>query len=372
MFRFRKRSNRIGIYKPADEGAINVRDVETAFNKSSSKSSSSSSKSGKSGSKNESSISAPVNWNVDVGLHGLTSIKNRRVLADVITHNFPTPTKGIFNKGLIDYLLYYKLLDNEKGLIKYISEITVIYLNMELTPQIIKLLRLTIKYSLHIHTIVLINITLTLKIIKIFRVNEFLGIKNLMVSNIKLPNDDDKEVIIDELIKMIKKMTNIEVLDFSGFKIYNIYKNCPSRAHTVRYKFAKLFNNLILKLVNLQILNFTYNTMNKTEYDMIFQTHTINNITFEYWDNEYATGTFIKIFKDGKNGMYRRIDINASPNFIVDMDNDVLIATHINLNVNVRIKIEEHFIENVAIKGGRKLRKKKPAKPTKKKINIKR
>jgi hypothetical protein len=368
MFRFRKRSNRIGIYKPADEGAINVRDVETAFNKSSSKSSSSSSKSGKSGSKNEGSISAPVNWNVDVGLHGLTSIKNRRVLADVITHNFPTPTKGIFNKGLIDYLLYYKLLDNEKELIKYISEITVIYLNMELTPQIIKLLRLTIKYSLHIHTIVLINITLTLKIIKIFRVNEFLGIKNLMVSNIKLPNDDDKEVIIDELIKMIKKMTNIEVLDFSGFKIYNIYKNCPSRTHTVRYKFAKLFNNLILKLVNLQILNFTYNTMNKTEYDMIFETHTINNITFEYWDNEYATDTFIKIFKDGKNGMYRRIDINASPNFIVDMDNDVLIATHINLNVNVKIKIEEHFIENVAIKGGHKLRKKKPAKPTKKKI----
>jgi len=370
MFRFRKKSNRIGIYKPADEGAINVRDVETAFNKSSSKSSSSSGKSGKSGSKNEGSISAPVNWNVDVGLHGLTSIKNRRVLADVITHNFPTPTKGIFNKGLIDYLLYYKLLDNEKELIKYISGITVIYLNMEVTPQIIKLLRLTIKYSLHIHTIVLINITLTLKIIKIFRVNEFLGIKNLMVSNIKLPNDDDKEVIIDELIKMIKKMTNIEVLDFSGFKIYNIYKNCPSRAHTVRYKFAKLFNNLILKLVNLQILNFTYNTMNKTEYDMIFQTHTINNITFEYWDNEYATDTFIKIFKDGKNGMYRRIDINASPNFIVDMDNDVLIATHLNLNVNVKIKIEEHFIENVAIKGGRKLRKKKPVKPTKKKINI--
>ena len=102
MFRFRKRSNRIGIYKPADEGAINVRDVETAFNKSSSKSSSSS--------KNEGSISAPVNWNVGVGLHGLTSIKNRGVLADVITHNFPTPTKGIFNKGLIDYLLYYKLI----------------------------------------------------------------------------------------------------------------------------------------------------------------------------------------------------------------------------------------------------------------------
>jgi hypothetical protein len=112
--------------------------------------------------------------------------------------------------------------------------------------------------------------------------------------------------------------------------------------------------------------------MNKTEYDMIFETHTINNITFEYWDNEYATDTFVKIFKDGKNGMYRRIDINASPNFIVDMDNDVLIATHINLNVNVKIKIEEHFIENVAIKGGRKLRKKKPVKPTKKKINIKR
>ena len=363
MFRFRKRSNRIGIYKPADEGAINVRDVETAFNKSSSKSSSSSSKSGKSGSKNEGSISAPVNWNVDVGLHGLTSIKNRRVLADVITHNFPTPTKGIFNKGLIDYLLYYKLLDNEKELIKYISGITVIYLDIELTPQIIKLLRLTTKYSLHIHTIVLINITLTLNIIKIFRVNEFLGIKNLMVSNIKLPNEDN-EIIIDELIKMIKKMTNIEVLDFTGFNICDIYKNCPSRAHTTRYKFAKLFNNLILKLVNLKFLNFTNNIMDETEYNMIFQNHTINNIIFEYWDNEYETDTFVRIYY--KDGMYRTIDVNASPNSIVDVDNDELITIHINLNVNVKYKIEEKFI--VAIKGGRKLRKKKPAKPTKKKI----
>jgi hypothetical protein len=356
MFRsiFRKRTNRIGIYKPADEGAINVSDVETAFNKSSSKSSSSSN--------NESSNTVPVNWNVGVGLYGLTSIKNRRSLVDIITHDLPAPTKGIFNKVLIDYLLYYRLLDNEKELIKYISGITVIYLkDIELTPQIIKLLRLTTKYSLHIHTIVLINITLTLKIIKIFRVNEFLGIKNLMVSNIKLPNEDN-EIIIDELIKMIKKMTNIEVLDFTGFNICDIYKNCPSRAHTTRYKFAKLFNNLILKLVNLKNLNFTNNTMDETEYNMIFQNHTINNILFEYWDNEYETDTFVRIYKDG---MYRTIDVNASPNSIVDVDNDKLFTIHINLNVNVKYKIDK-FI--VAIKGGRKLRKKKPAKPTKKKI----
>lgn len=356
MFRsiFRKRTNRIGIYKPADEGAINVSDVETAFNKSSSKSSS----------KNEGSNTVPINWNVGVGLYGLTSIKNRRSLVDIITHDLPAPTKGIFNKVLIDYLLYYKLLDNEKELIKYISGITVIYLkDIELTPQIIKLLRLTTKYSLHIHTIVLINITLTLKIIKIFRVNEFLGIKNLMVSNIKLPNED-KEIIIDELIKMIKKMTNIEVLDFTGFSICDIYKNCPSRAHkghTIRYKFSKLFNNLILKLVNLKFLNFTNNIMDETEYNMIFQNHTINNILFEYWDNEYATDTFVRIYKDG---MYRTIYVNASHNFIVDVVNDELITIHINLNVNVKYKIEEKFI--VAIKGGRKLRKRNPRNPLRK------
>jgi hypothetical protein len=351
MFRriFRKRINRIGIYKPADEGAINVSDVETAFNKSSSSS------------KNEDSNTVPVNWNVGVGLYDLTSIKNRRSLVDIITHDLPAPTKGIFNKGLIEYLLYYRLLDNEKELIKYISGITVIYLDIELTPQIIKLLILTTKYSLHIHTIVLINITLTLNIIKIFRVNEFLGIKNLMVSNIKLPNED-KEIIIDELIKLIKKMTNIEVLDFTGFNICDIYKNCPSRAHTTRYKFAKIFNNLILKLENLKILNFTNNIMDDTEYDMIFQNHTIKNILFEYWDNEYATDTFVKI--NYKDGMYRTIYVNA-PNSIVEVVNDKLITIHINLNVNVKYKIDK-FI--VAIKGGRKLRKKKPAKPTKKKI----
>jgi hypothetical protein len=343
MFRFRKRTNRIGIYKPADEGAINKKDVETAFNKSSSSS------------KDKGSVSVPVNWKVDVGLYGtLTSIKNRRTLVDVITHDLPAPTKGIFNKVLIDYLLYYKLLDNEKELIKYISGITVIYLkDIELTPQTIKLLRLTTNYSLNIDTIALINITLTLKIIKIFRVNEFLGIKNLMVSNIILP-EEDKEVIIDELIKMIQKMTNIEVLDFSGFRIYDIYKNC---------KFAKLFNKLILKLVNLQFLNFTKNIMNVTEYDMIFKTHTTNNILFEYWDNEYTTHTFVKIFKDGK--VERIIDVNASPNFIVDNDEFTI---YINVNVNVKDKIEDKFIKNVAIKGGRKLRKKKPVKPTKKKI----
>jgi hypothetical protein len=97
---------------------------------------------------------------------------------------------------------------------------------------------------------------------------------------------------------------------------------------------------------------------------MIFQNHTINNIIFEYWDNEYATDTFVRIYY--KDGMYRTIDVNASPNFIVDVVNDKLFTIHINLNVNVKYKIEDKFI--VAIKGGRKLRKKKPAKPTKKKI----
>lgn len=269
---------------------------------------------------------------------------------------------------MIDYLLYYKLLDNKTELRKYLSGITIIYLkDIELTPIVIKLLKLATKYSSNIDTIVLINITLTLEIIKIFRVNEFHSIKNLILRNTKLPNED-KEAIIDGLIRMIKKMTNIEVLDFSGFSICNIYKNCPSRAHighTTRYKFAKLFNNLIVKLVNLKKLNFIDNIMDEEEYCKIFEEHTTNNKLFEYWEYKNEQDTFVRIYD--KDGKYRTIYVNAFPNLFVDAVKDELYTIPTNVNDNVKNMIEEDFIQKFAIKGGSVLRKRKPVKPTNKK-----
>ena len=339
----RKRTNRIGIL--AVKGAISKKDVETAFNKSSSSKSSSSSKDDGVASATIASAtiaSAPVNWNADLGIYGLTSIKNRRTLVDVITHDVPSPTKGIFNKLLIDYLLYYKLLDNKTELIKYLSGITIIFLkDIELTPIVIKLLKLATKYSSNIDTLIL--------------------------RNIKLPNED-KEAIIDGLIRMIRKMTNIEILDFSGFSICNIYKNCPSRAHighTTRYKFAKLFNNLIVKLVNLKKLNFIDNIMDKEEYCKIFEEHTTNNKHFEYWEDENEEDTDVRIYD--KDGKYRTIYVNAFPNLFVDAVKDELYRIPTNVNDNVKNMIEEDFIQKFAIKGGRALRKRKPVKPTNKK-----
>ena len=159
----RKRSNRVRAYADegayVDEGAIRQRDIEKAVEISNSSNSGDS--------KDDTLV--PVNYR-DVGFHGdLTSIKNKEILVGVITHDVPSPTEGIFNKVLIDYLLYYKLLDNKTELIKYLSGITIIFLkDIELTPIVIKLLKLATKYSLNIDTIVLINITFTLEIIKLF------------------------------------------------------------------------------------------------------------------------------------------------------------------------------------------------------------
>lgn len=278
----RKRSNRVGAY--ADEGAISRRDIENAFEIRDSSDSE--------------DDDVPVNYRA-VGFYDLTSIKNKRALVDVINYNLPTPTQGVFNKVLVDYLLHHKLHNNDMALKEYLSGITIIYLkDIELTPDVIRLLKLTTKYSSNIDTIVLRNITLTLKIINIFRLNNFLSIKNLILRNIKLPNED-KEAIIYELIRMIKKMTNIEVLDFSGFNICDIYKNCPSILH--EDKFSKLFNNLIVKLVKLKILNFTDNNIDEIEYYNIFEEHTTNNKHFEYFEDK-DTPTFLRIYKeDGKS-----------------------------------------------------------------------
>lgn len=343
----RKRSNRVGAY--ADEGAISQRDIEKAFEISDS-----------SDSEND---DVPVNYRA-VGFYNLTSINNKRALVDVITHVVPSPTEGIFNKVLVDYLLHHKLHNNKKELIKYLSGITIIYLeDIELTPIVIRLLKLTTKYSSNIDTIVLRNITLTLEIIKKFRINEFHSIKNLIIRNIKLPNED-KEAIIVGLIRMIKKMANIEVLDFSGFDICDIYQNRPSISSILkgntRYKFAELFNKLILHLENLNKLNFTDNIMDDREYKKIFEEHTTNKKRFEYWEDE-DTPNFVRIYNE--DGHFRSIDVNAYPNHFVDIRADELFTILDNVNVNVKNIIEKDFIEKFAIKGGRKLRKKKPTKP---------
>ena len=146
----RKRSNRVGAY--VDEGAISRRDIENAFEIRDSSNSSESSDS-------KVDNPNPVNYR-DVGwFNGLTSLNNKRALVDVITHDVPSPTEGIFNKVLVDYLLH----QNKKELIKYLSGITIIYLeDIEITPIVIRLLKLTTKYSSNIDTIVLRNITLTL------------------------------------------------------------------------------------------------------------------------------------------------------------------------------------------------------------------
>ena len=98
----RKRSNRVGAY--VDEGAISRRDIENAFEIRDSSDSSDS--------END---DVPVNYRA-VGFYDLTSIKNKRALVDVITHDLPSPTEGIFNKVLVDYLLHHILHNNDMAL----------------------------------------------------------------------------------------------------------------------------------------------------------------------------------------------------------------------------------------------------------------
>lgn len=338
----RKRTNRVSTYNVDEE------DTKVRFKNSYSSS-------------NDDTFSVPVNWSRDVGFNNLTSIKNRKTLSTVISHELPEPIKGIFNKVLIDYLLHHKIHDNDDELKEYLSGITIIYLrDIEISPIIIRLLILATKYSSNITTIVLINITLTLELINVFKINETYSITNLILRNIKLPNEDNKEPIIYELIKLIETMKNIEVLDFSGFDICGIYKNHPT-SNNKNYTFAKLFNNLILTLsVNLKNLNFTDNIINEIEYNKIFEEHKINNILFEFWDDvDTPTNTCVRIYYTGKR-RYRTINLNAYPNFFVDVNH--IFKPHINVNADVKNLIENGFINKFASVGGRNSRKKPPTK----------
>lgn len=338
----RKRTNRVGSYNVDEEGT-RVR-LKNSYSSS-----------------DDDTVGVPVNWSRDVGLYNLTSIKNRKTLLSVISHELPEPIKGIFNKVLIDYLLHNKIHDDDNELKVYLSGITIIYLrDIEISPIIIRLLILATKYSSNITTIVLINITLTLEIINVFKINKINSITNLILRNIKLPNEDNKEAIIYELIKLIDTMKNIKVLDFSGFDICDIYKNHSTSANK-NYTFAKLFNNLMLTLsVNLKKLNFINNIINDIEYNKIFEKHKINNILFEFWDDvDTPTNTCIRIYYTGRR-RYRTIHLNAYPNFFVDVNH--IFKPHINVNEDVKNLIENGFINKFASIGGRNSRKKPPTK----------
>lgn len=338
----RKRTNRVDSYNVDEEGTrVRLKNSDS--------------------SSNDDTVGVPVNWSRDVGLYNLTSIKNRKTLLSVISHELPEPIKGIFNKVLIDYLLHNKIHDDDNELKVYLSGITIIYLrDIEISPIIIRLLILATKYSSNITTIVLINITLTLEIINVFKINKINSITNLILRNIKLPNEDNKEAIIYELIKLIETMKNIKVLDFSGFDICDIYKNHSTSANK-NYTFAKLFNNLMLTLsVNLKKLNFINNIINDIEYNKIFEKHKINNILFEFWDDvDTPTNTCIRIYYTGRR-RYRTIHLNAYPNFFVDVNH--IFKPHINVNEDVKNLIENGFINKFASIGGRNSRKKSPTK----------
>lgn len=319
-------------------------------------------RSNSSDSKDDAETASPVNWK-HVGLHeeGLTNIKNRNTLEDVIIHIPPV----IFNKKLIDEIIRDKIIDYDDALRNRLLNINMIYLkNMDMTPTVMRLLEFVVKNSYIINTIVLIEIPLTMDLINLLNIQTFMT-KILILRNIKFPNKGKKRLMYN-LIRLIETMKNLEVLDFSGFNICDIYQNYLDL--NKKDLFAELFNNLILTLSGkLKYLNFTNNIINFEEYVKIFDHHVIvvnyrkyneifkektkgpTNIKFIIWN--ISDNIYIRIYAGDDTTDYRSININASPNTFVDnervqyTDDDVVLV-----NRFVKTKIN--------ITGGRKIKNK--------------
>jgi len=167
-----------------------------------------------------------------------------------------------------------------------------------LTADNINNLEVIIKEKSKIDKVILHNVRLTRDIVDLLYTLELSTITHFIITKTKEEYYENDNDIIYELLFMIGNMTNIKLLDFSGFDV----------SYTTT--FAELFTKMLLKLKRLRYLNFTNNIIDAKTYNKIFRL-----------DNSKAkpdTTNALMIITDDKNT--RKIKFNtgncSTPTFI--------------------------------------------------------
>jgi len=128
-----------------------------------------------------------------------------------------------------------------------------------LTEENIDQLNLIIQGKSKIDKVILKDVKFTRDIIDILYTLELSSITHFIIIKTKEESYENDDDIILELLYMIQGMTNIKLLDFSGFNLSNTTT------------FVKLFTSILLKLKKLKYLNFTNNIIDTKSYNEIFR-----------------------------------------------------------------------------------------------------
>jgi hypothetical protein len=128
-----------------------------------------------------------------------------------------------------------------------------------LTEENIDQLNLIIQGMSKIDKLILKDVKFTRDIIDILYTLELSSITHFVIIKTQEENYENDDDIIIELLYMIQGMTNIKLLDFSGFDLSNTTS------------FVKLFTGILLKLKKLKYLNFTNNIIDAKSYNEIFR-----------------------------------------------------------------------------------------------------
>jgi hypothetical protein len=121
--------------------------------------------------------------------------------------------------------------------------------------------------------VILHDIKITHDILDILKFLEPSMITHFIIKNKGEYDVNDKDVLF-ELLFMIEHMTNIKLLDLSGFDIddsvYSYYDDIDnSTLYTTT--FVKLFKSILLHSKKLKYLNFANNTISAKSYNEIFR-----------------------------------------------------------------------------------------------------
>ena len=122
--------------------------------------------------------------------------------------------------------------------------------------------------------IILRDVKITRDMLDVLDTLEVSAITHFVIIKTKEEEYETDNYIIYGLLFMIENMTNIKVLDFSGFHIDNskysyIEGDDDEVLHTTN--FVELFTGILLKLKKLKYLNFSNNIIDAKSYNEIFR-----------------------------------------------------------------------------------------------------
>ena len=221
-------------------------------------------------------------WNIKDDVDYCLNAKNCQL--DLITKK---DAKLCFNFSKGNRILIYVRKDNKRITSsshspkkkKMSSDVSDVSINkgshsIIITEENIGQLKTIIQGASKVEKIILRDVKITRDILDMLYTLEVSAITHFIIIKTKEEYYETDNYIIYELLFMIENMTNIKLLDFSGFHIDNSkYSYIEGDDEEVSHitNFVELFTGILLKLKKLKYLNFINNTIEETAYNEIFR-----------------------------------------------------------------------------------------------------